>query len=180
MSPCSTGRPSTGASSATATRSASSSWSTSSAGSSASAFGTSIVVQSGNVGFGWTSTVAENDQSCLSLVGSSNSNWGVATGRTRARVAAFQNQPEMWLSTASRKSRSRPTRWMSTGIGTFPLRKPGILTEAARSPAACSTAWCMSCCGTSTVSRTRFGATCSTVSTGPFKQRCAALPGATR
>jgi len=43
------------------------------------------------------------------------------------RAAAFQNQPPMWLSTASVISRSWPIRWSSTWRGTFPLRKPGTL-----------------------------------------------------
>ena len=42
-----------------------------------------------------------NCQSSLSDAGSSKSNSGCATGRTRVCVAAFQNQPPMWLSTAS-------------------------------------------------------------------------------
>src|SRR4051812_45929156 len=78
----------------------------------------------------------------------------------------------MWLSTASAISRSLPIRWISTGIGTLPLRKPGILTLAARSLAACSTAWCTSCAGTSTVSRTWSpGSSSICVFTWPFKQR---------
>ena len=92
------------------------------------------------------------------------------TGRSRARDAAAQNQPPMCDSTASAHSRSLPTFAISTGIGTFPLRKPGILTEPARSSAACSTAWWSSCGETSTVRRTRFSASCSTCGTRPSKQ----------
>src|SRR5919197_361131 len=63
-------------------------------------------------------------------------------------------------------------RFTSTGIGTFPLRKPGILTEAARSEAACSTAWWTSARGTSTVSRTLLSGSSSTwVVTRPLDQR---------
>src|ERR671935_3153560 len=60
---------------------------------------------------------------------------------------------------------------MRTGIGTFPLRKPGILTACARSDAACSTACWTSACGTSTRMRTRFSATSSSwVSIRPLQQ----------
>src|SRR5215208_7683183 len=87
----------------------------------------------------------------------------------RERAAAFQNQPSMWLSTASAYRRSLPTRASSTGIGTWPLRKPGILTLSARSFAAWSTACFRSCSETSTLSRTRFSATSSTCACiGPF------------
>ena len=58
----------------------------------------------------------------------------------RARAAAFQNQPEMWLSTASAKIRSFPSLCFRIGIGTLPGRKPGIFTDEARSEVACSTA----------------------------------------
>src|SRR5438094_10662619 len=80
----------------------------------------------------------------------------------RSRAAAFQNQPEMWLSIASLKRRSLPILEISTGVGTLPLRKPGILTLEARSEAACSTAWCTSAPGTSTVSRTLLSGSSST------------------
>src|SRR5436190_21342389 len=72
----------------------------------------------------------------------------------RARATALPYQPAMWLSIASAYRRSLPIRETSTGIGTLPFRKPGILTLAARSEAACSTAWWTSSLGTSTVSRT--------------------------
>ena len=81
--------------------SSSSSACTASCGTSTSCFGTSSVVQSAGSGFGCTWTVAVKIQSSLSDVGSSNSYSGIATGLTRARVAALQNQPPMWLSTAS-------------------------------------------------------------------------------
>ena len=42
-----------------------------------------------------------NRHAWFSSVGSSYSNCGWAIGRIRARAAAFQNHPEMWLSTAS-------------------------------------------------------------------------------
>src|SRR3954464_5864560 len=58
--------------------------------------------------------------------------------------------------------RSRPMRCTRSGIGTLPLRKPGIRTVRARSEAACSTAWCTSCAGTSTVSLTLSSASSST------------------
>src|SRR4051794_32241141 len=62
-------------------------------------------------------------------------------------------------------------RETSTGIGTLPLRKPGILTLSARSEAACSTAWCTSALGTSTVSRTLLSGSSSTwVGTEPLEQ----------
>src|ERR671934_2643651 len=89
----------------------------------------------------------------------------------RERAAAFQNHPEMWLSIASAYRRSLPMRFTSTGIGTFPLRKPGTLTVAARSEAACSTAWCTSARGTSTVSRTLLSGSSSTcVGIEPLEQ----------
>ncbi len=135
-------------------RNASSSAWTSSSGTSTSATPTSSSFQSGSSGFACTATVAVNSQSSSSEAGSSKSYSGWATGRTRLRAAAFQNQPPMWLSTASVISRSRPTRCTSTWRGTRPLRKPGILTLRARSSAACSTAWWTSCDGTWTVSRT--------------------------
>src|ERR1041385_882922 len=68
----------------------------------------------------------------------------------------------MWLSTASAYRRCLPMRWMSTGIGTLPLRKPGILTLPARSDAACSTACLTSALGTSTVRRTLLSPSSST------------------
>src|SRR5947208_395879 len=58
--------------------------------------------------------------------------------------------------------RSLPTRCTRSGIGTLPLRNPGMRTDCARSVAACSTAWCTSCAGTSTVSLTLFSASSST------------------
>src|SRR5437762_6942308 len=89
----------------------------------------------------------------------------------RSRAAAFQNQPEMWLSIASLSRRSLPMCERSTGIGTFPLRKPGILTLSARSDAACSTAWWTSALGTSTVSRTLLSGSSSTSGgIGPLEQ----------
>src|SRR5919199_6443143 len=62
-------------------------------------------------------------------------------------------------------------RETSTGIGTFPLRKPGTLTLSAKSDAACSTAWCTSAFGTSTVRRTLLSASSSTcVGIEPLEQ----------
>src|ERR671937_3161282 len=67
--------------------------------------------------------------------------------------------------------RSLPMRETSTGIGTLPLRKPGTFTLAARSEAACSTAWCTSARGTSTVSRTLLSGSSSTcVGIEPLEQ----------
>src|ERR671937_2569813 len=79
-----------------------------------------------------------------------------------ARATAFPYQPPVWLSIASAYSRSLPIRDTSTGFGTLPLRKPGILTVAARSDAACSTAWWTSSRGTSTVMRTLLSGSSST------------------
>ena len=45
------------------------------------------------------------------------------------RDAADQNQPLMCDSTASAQIRSLPIFETSTGVGTLPLRKPGILTD---------------------------------------------------
>src|SRR5438876_9336807 len=90
-----------------------------------------------------------------------------------ALSAAFQNQPPMWLSTASLKMRSRPTRASSTFCGTLPLRKPGTFVLAARSDDACSTA-CFTCSlGTSTSRRTRLSGSSSTLvfTVGPFCQQ---------
>src|SRR6185369_11755185 len=87
---------------------------------------------------------------------------GWATGRMFVVAAAFMNQPPMWLSTASVKILSRPTRASSTCGGTLPLRKPGTLTASARSDVACSTACWRSACGTSTVSRTLLSGSSST------------------
>src|SRR2546423_8449310 len=53
-------------------------------------------------------------------------------------------------------------RLTRSGVGTFPLRKPGMRTVAARSFAACSTAWWTSCAGTWTVSLTLSSPTFST------------------
>src|SRR3954468_20207321 len=80
----------------------------------------------------------------------------------RVCAAAFQNQPPMWLSTASAYRRSLPMRCLSTVRGTLPLRKPGILTVSARSDAAWSTAWFTSAPGTSTVRRTLLSPSSST------------------
>ena len=95
VSPSRAGRPSAGESSATDSRSASISASTASWGTSASTRGTSRVVQSTMSGSGCTSTVAAKLQASSAALGSSNSYCGSATGRTRLRVAAFQNQPRM-------------------------------------------------------------------------------------
>ena len=162
VSPSRASRSSAGTSSATELRSASSSCWTSSSGTSDSARGTSSVVQSTISGVGCTSTVALNVQGSLSLAGSSKSYSGVATGRSRDRAAAFQNHPPMCDSTASTQSRSRPTFASSTWRGTLPLRNPGILTDPARSSAACSTACSSSCGETSTVRRTRLPPSSST------------------
>ena len=87
--------------SATAVCSISSSESTTSAGTETSAFGTSSERQSGSVGIGWTPKVAWNDHGSESVSGSSYSYCGTSTGRTRVLDTAFQNQPPIWLSTAS-------------------------------------------------------------------------------
>ena len=67
---------------------------------------------------------------------------------------------------ATRRPRCRAAPCRSAGRapagGTLPLRKPGILTVAARSLVACSTACWTSSAGTSTVSRTRSPSSCST------------------
>ena len=98
----------------------------------------------------------------LSVVGSSKSYSGGEIGRSRVRDAADQNQPPMCDSTASTQIRSLPIFETSTGIGTFPLRNPGILTDSERSFTACSTACSSSCGDTSTVRRTRFSPSSST------------------
>src|SRR5947208_3455317 len=96
----------------------------------------------------------------------------------RVSAAAFMNQPPMWLSTASLKMRSRPIRVSRTRCGTLPLRKPGILTERARSEVACSTACRRSACGTSTLSRTRLSGSSSTcvAITRPIQAKGLGLP----
>src|SRR5215207_6581639 len=98
----------------------------------------------------------------------------------REPAAAFQNHPPMWLSTASLIRRSLPTREISTGIGTLPLRKPGIFRLPARSEAAWSIACLTSPLGTSTVMRTRLSGSSSTVAfTGrPLCQHSPGLPHA--
>src|SRR3954452_24619217 len=89
----------------------------------------------------------------------------------RVRATALPYQAAMWLSIASVYRRSLPIRDTSTGIGTLPFRKPGILTLSARSDAACSTAWWTSACGTSTVSRTLLSGSSSTWAlTAPLEQ----------
>ncbi len=114
--------------------------------------------------FGCTATVAVNCERRLGRVRQRRTRNRAARSAGCARVAAaFRNQPPMWLDTASSISRSLPTRAMRTGIGTFPLRKPGILTLVARSEAACSTACSRSCCGTETDRRTLSSGSCSTV-----------------
>ena len=62
--------------------------------------------------------------------------------------------------------RSRASTWR----GTLPLRNPGILTDPARSSAACSTACSSSCGETSTVRRTRLSPSSSTWAMSGFKQ----------
>ena len=101
VSPSWAGRPFAGASSATDSRSASTSASIASSGTSISARGTSSAVQSAISGSGCTSTVAAKLQPSSAFAGSSYSYSGWATGRIRLRDAALQNQPPMWLSTAS-------------------------------------------------------------------------------
>src|SRR4029453_7150231 len=82
------------------------------------------------------------------------------------------------MSTASLISRSLPTREISTGIGTLPLRKPGILRLPARSEAACSTACLTSALGTSTVRRTRSPPSSSScVCTWPIQPKPLRAPG---
>src|SRR5437764_13630347 len=99
----------------------------------------------------------------------------------RVLAAAFRNQPPMWVSTASPKTRSRPSRARSTCGGTLPLRNPGTLTDPARSEVACSTACFTSARGTSTVRRTRSSASSSTwVCTRPIQANGVRLPGSRR
>ena len=57
--------------------------------------------------------------------------------------------------TASSRTASRPKRWMTTGGGTLPLRKPGIRRSRPSVRAARSTLFCTSCGGTSASTRTR-------------------------
>ena len=134
-------------------------------------YGTSTVVQSASSGLGCTSTVAVKLHVSSSEAGRSYSYWGCAIGWMRELAAAFQNQPPIWLSTASVNSRSSPRRARSTCVGTLPGRKPGTLTLPARSEVACSTAWRMSSRGTSTLRRTLLPASSSTwTATRPFKQ----------
>src|SRR6266542_1057759 len=96
----------------------------------------------------------------------------------RVDAAAFRNQPPMWLSTASLKIRSRPIRVSSTCAGTLPFRKPGTLSDRARSEVACSTACWRSACGTSTVRRTRLSGSSSTCGamTRPIQAKDPRLP----
>src|SRR6187401_3569000 len=57
----------------------------------------------------------------------------------------------------------RPKRWSITTGGTFPRRKPGMLTDLATSAYALSMLGLKSANGTSTVILTRVGLNCSTV-----------------
>src|SRR5512133_4323720 len=57
----------------------------------------------------------------------------------------------------------RPKRWSITIGGTFPRRKPGMLTDLATSAYALSMLGLRSANGTSTVILTRVGLNCSTV-----------------
>src|SRR6187431_3361953 len=57
----------------------------------------------------------------------------------------------------------RPKRWSITTGGTFPRRKPGMLTDLAISAYALSILGLRSANGTSTVILTRVGLNCSTV-----------------
>src|SRR3954451_22115420 len=67
-------------------------------------------------------------------------------------------------------------RETSTGTGTLPCRKPGILTLSARSEAGRSTAWWTSALGSSTVSRTLLSGSSSTwVLTEPLDQTASSL-----
>ena len=163
VSPSRAGRSSAGTSSATELRSASSSCWTSSSGTSASArghlerrpvddLGRRLHLDGG----------AERPRLPLAAPG--------ARSRTRAsrRGAAATVRPRSRTSRrcATRRPRPRagrlPTFASSTWRGTFPLRKPGILTDPARSFAACSTACSSSCGETSTVRRTRLPPSSST------------------
>ena len=142
--------------------------------------GTSRLVQSASSGFGATGTVATklNVSPCAGRTCHSTS--GPATGRTPAVVAASQNQPSIWLRTASSATASRPTRATTTGIGTFPVRKPGTLIDPARSEAACSSACSTASSGTSISRRTLLSGSSSTFvfTNCPFNQMGGGQPAA--
>ena len=96
-------------------------------GTSASCFGTSSVVQSAGSGFGCTSTVAEKRQSSSSLVGSSYSYSGCATGLTRARVGGVpEPAADVALDRLGVEALACRRAAARIGIGTLPLRKPGM------------------------------------------------------
>ena len=64
-------------------------------------------------------------------------------------------QPPIDSRTASSSTASRPTRWMITGGGTLPLRKPGMRRSRPSARAACATRFSTSSAGTSASTRTR-------------------------
>ncbi len=107
--------------------------STASSGTSTSCFGTSSVVQSAGSGFGCTANSAVKLQSSLVARRQLVLVLGLRRpGRTRARAAAFQNQPPMWLTRPPRRRRA-------------PCRSAA--RAAASAPCPCGSRGCGRVCG---------------------------------
>ena len=80
---------------------------------------------------------------------------------------AAEYQPPIDSRTASSSTASRPTRWMITGGGTLPLRKPGMRMLRPSARAATATRFSTSAAGTSASTRTRdSGSSVTVVVTG--------------
>ena len=80
---------------------------------------------------------------------------------------AAEYQPAIDSRTASSSTASRPTRWMITGGGTLPLRKPGMRRLRPSARAATATRFSTSVAGTSACTRTRdSGSSVTVVETG--------------
>jgi hypothetical protein len=83
-----------------------------------------------------------------------------------ASIAAVYQEP-IEPRTASSSTASRPTRWMTTGAGALPARKPGTRRLRPSERAACATRRSTSSEGTSAWTRTRdSGSSVTVVETG--------------
>ena len=80
---------------------------------------------------------------------------GSPTGTTFAPSIAAEYQPAIDSRTASSSTASRPTRWMITGGGTLPVRKPGTRRLRPSALAAWARRFSTSAAGTSASTRTR-------------------------
>ena len=108
-----------------------------------------------SVAVGRTPTSMENCSGLPSSGRSPRSSLGSPTGSTPASSMACTYQRESPSRTASSSSALRPTRRMTTGGGTLPLRNPGMRRLRPTSRAARCRRFSTSAAGTSASTRTR-------------------------